>query len=803
MKISYSWLKNYININLHPDNIAQILTDTGLEVESVEKIQTVKGGLEGLVIGEVLTKSKHPDADRLNVTTVNIGGEIPLQVVCGATNVEVGQKVVVATVGTTLYNGDESFQIKKSKIRGEVSEGMICAEDEIGLGTSHDGIMVLDANAKIGTEAASYFGIEDDFVFEIGLTPNRTDATSHIGVARDLAAALNLTSACKITKPSVDGFKVDNTDLSIKVEVLDTEKCPRYSGVTLSGIEVKESPDWLKNKLKAIGLNPINNIVDVTNYVLHETGQPLHAFDADKISGKKVVVKTVAEKSIFRTLDDKERTLSSNDLMICNEKDAMCIAGVFGGLTSGVSKSTKNIFLESAYFNPVSVRKTAKFHGLNTDASFRYERGADPNITVYSLKRAILLMQEVAGGKVSSEIVDIYPTQIEPFKIDFSFQNCDKIIGKKIDKSIIKKIISALEIEIIEENNENLLLLVPPFKADVHREVDVIEEVLRIYGYNNIELPLLMSSALVYRQAVDPVKIINTISDLLVSQGFNEILSNSLTKSTYYPEKETLVRLLNPLSNELDVMRQTLLFNGLETVVYNQNRKSPNLKVFEMGKTYVKKENKFEESSFLSLIISGNSTQENWNTTKLPTNFSHIKGYVTSILEKFGMDNLNYVFNQNGSSLYDYQLSYQLSEKELIQIGKVSSKIQKQFDITNEVFYAQINLDLFIKQAAKVKVQYKEISKFPAVRRDLALLLDNQINYNQIEELALKNERKLLKHINLFDVYEGKNLDEGKKSYAVSFVFQDNEKTLTDVQVDKIIEKLIDTFSKELGAKLR
>lgn len=803
MKISYSWLKNYINTNLHPDNIAQILTDTGLEVESVEKIQTVKGGLEGLVIGEVLTKSKHPDADRLNVTTVNVGGEIPLQVVCGATNVEVGQKVVVATVGTTLYNGDESFQIKKSKIRGEVSEGMICAEDEIGLGTSHDGIMVLDANAKIGIEAAAYFGIEDDFVFEIGLTPNRTDATSHIGVARDLAAALNLISACKITKPSVDGFKVDNTDLSIKVEILDSEKCPRYSGVTLSGIEVKESPDWLKNKLKAIGLNPINNIVDVTNFVLHETGQPLHAFDADKISGKKIIVKTVAEKSIFRTLDDKERTLSSNDLMICNEKDAMCIAGVFGGLTSGVSTSTKNIFLESAYFNPVSVRKTAKFHGLNTDASFRYERGADPNITVYALKRAILLMQEVAGGKVSSEIVDIYPTQIEPFKIDFSFQNCDKIIGKQIDKAIIKKIISSLEIEIIEENDENLLLLVPPFKADVYREIDVIEEVLRIYGYNNVELPSLMSSALVYRQAVDPVKIINTISDLLVSQGFNEILSNSLTKSTYYLEKETLVRLLNPLSNELDVMRQTLLFNGLETVVYNQNRKSPNLKVFEMGKTYVKKDNKFEESSFLSLIISGNSTQENWNTTKLPTNFSHIKGYVTSILEKFGMDNLNYVFNQNSSSLYDYQLSYQLNEKELVQIGKVSSKIQKQFDITNEVFYAQINLDLFIKQAAKVKVQYKEISKFPTVRRDLALLLDNQVSYNQIEELALKNERKLLKHINLFDVYEGKNLEEGKKSYAVSFVFQDNEKTLTDVQVDKIIEKLIDTFSKELGAKLR
>lgn len=803
MKISYSWLKNYIKTDLQPNEVAKILTDTGLEVEGFEKIQTVKGGLEGLVIGEVLTKSKHPDADRLNVTTVNVGTETPLQIVCGAANVEVGQKVVVATVGTTLYSGEESFQIKKSKIRGEVSEGMICAEDEIGLGASHDGIMVLKTDAKIGTSAAAYFNIEDDFVFEIGLTPNRTDATSHIGVARDLAAALNLISDCKITKPSVDAFKVDNQDLSIKVEVLDAEKCPRYSGISLSGIEVKESPDWLKNRLLAIGLKPINNIVDVTNFVLHETGQPLHAFDADKISGNKVLVKTVTDKSTFSTLDDKERILSSNDLMICNEKEAMCIAGVFGGAKSGVTNSTKNIFLESAYFNPVSVRKTAKIHGLNTDASFRYERGADPNITIYALKRAILLMQEVAGGKVSSDIVDVYPTKIEPFKIDFSFENCNKIIGQKIDVAIIKKIIRSLEIEIIYENNEALTLLVPPFKADVSREIDVIEEVLRIYGYNNIKLPALMSSALVYRPTIDSAKVINTLSDLLVSQGFNEILSNSLTKSTYYNEKESLVRLLNPLSNELDVMRQTLLFNGLETVVYNQNRKSPNLKLFEIGKTYIKKEDNFEESTYLSLILTGNSTQENWNTSKTPTNFYHLKGYVTSILEKFGMDNLNYVFNQNSSKLYDYQLSYLLNEKELIQLGKVSNKIQKQFDITNEVFYAQINLALFLKQASKVRVQYKEISKFPAVRRDLALLLDNQINYKQVEELALKGERKLLKQVNLFDVYEGKNLEEGKKSYAVSFVFQDNEKTLTDVQVDKIVEKLLNMFSTELGAKLR
>lgn len=803
MKISYNWLKNYIKTDLHPDKVAQILTDTGLEVESVEKIQIVKGGLEGLVVGEVLTKVKHPDADRLNLTTVNVGAEVPLHIVCGATNVEVGQKVVVATIGTTLYNGDDSFEIKKSKIRGQLSEGMICAEDEIGLGTSHDGIMVLEPSTKVGMLAKTYFNIEDDFVFEIGLTPNRTDAISHIGVARDLAAAINLTNDCKITRPSVDAFKIDNNNLSILVDVQDVEKCPRYSGVTLSGIEVKESPDWLKNRLKAIGLNPINNIVDVTNFVFHETGQPLHAFDADKISGNKVVVKTVADKSKFITLDDKERTLSANDLMICNEKDAMCIAGVFGGASSGVSTSTINIFLESAYFNSVAVRKTAKYHGLNTDASFRYERGADPEITVYALKRAILLMQEVAGGKVSSEIVDVYPNKIEPFNVEFSFENCYRIIGQKLDKAVIKKIINSLEIHIENETNDRLTLLVPAFKADVQREIDVIEEVLRVYGYNNIELPSLMSSALVYRQSIDKDKMINTISNLLVSQGFNEILSNSLTKSSYYSEKETLVKLLNPLSSELDVLRQNLLFNGLESVVYNQNRKLPNLKLFEIGKTYQKKNEKFEESSCLSIIISGNLNQENWNTTKIPTNFFHLKGVVNIILEKYGLDKANFVFNQQGNDVYDYSLSYMLNEKELLQIGKVAKKIQKQFDINNEVYYAQINLDLFIKQASKVKVQYKEISKFPSVRRDLALLIDNKIDYKQIEELAFKNEKRLLKEVNLFDVYEGKNLEDSKKSYAVSFVFQDNEKTLTDNQVDKIIEKLITALSNDLGAKLR
>ncbi len=803
MKISYNWLKNYIKTDLEPHEVAKLLTDTGLEVEGYEKIQTVKGGLEGLVIGEVLSKTKHPDADRLNITTVNVGGEIPLQIVCGAANVDVAQKVVVATVGTKLYSGDDSFEIKKSKIRGELSEGMICAEDEIGLGTSHEGIMVLDINAKVGTPAKTYFNIEDDYVFEIGLTPNRADATSHIGVARDLAAAINISNNCTISKPDVNSFKVDNTSLSISVVVDDSEKCPRYSALTLSGIEVKESPDWLKNNLKAIGLNPINNVVDVTNFVLHETGQPLHAFDADKIVGKKVMVKTVNDATKFYTLDEKERTLSANDLMICNEQEPMCIAGVFGGLKSGVSATTKNIFLESAYFNSVSIRKTAKFHGLNTDASFRYERGADPNITVYALKRAALLLKEITGGKISSEIVDVYPTPILPFKVELSYSNCDKIIGQKIEHSLIKKMLGSLEITIVSENEQGLTLSIPPFKVDVQREIDVIEEILRIYGYNNIQLPELMSAALVYRQFPDKDKVINTISNLLISQGFNEILTNSLTKSSYYQNQSSLVRLLNPLSTELDVLRQNLLFSALETVVYNQNRKSSDLKLFEFGKTYFKQENKYHESTCLSFIISGNIFDENWNANNTSTDFFQLKGFVQTVLTKFGLINYSSTVLENVDRTFDYELLYSFNEKELVRMGKVSAKTQKQFSITNDVYFAQMNIDGLVKLAAKTKVQYQEIPRFPSVRRDLALLVDQSIKYVDLEQLANKQERKLLKEVNLFDVYEGKNLEPGKKSYALSFVFQDQEKTLTDIQVDKIIEKLIRSFTNEFGAKLR
>ncbi|MDG1477732.1 MAG: phenylalanine--tRNA ligase subunit beta [Vicingaceae bacterium] len=805
MKISYNWLKNYIDVEVDPENISEILTDSGLEIDGMEKIQTVKGGLEGLIVGEVLTKEKHPDADKLNCSTINIGGNEPLNIVCGASNLEVGQKVVVATVGTTLYAGDDSFKIKKSKIRGELSEGMICAEDEIGLGKGHDGIMVLEPSTAVGTLAKDYFKIEDDYELEIGLTPNRADATGHIGVARDLVAVLGQKQEVNLVKPTVNDFKVDNTDLNITVEVENTELCPRYSGVTISGLVIKESPDWLKNRLLSIGLTPINNVVDVTNFVLHETGQPLHAFDAEKIAGNKVVVKTVADKTKFTTLDDTERELSEDDLMICNAEEGMCIAGVFGGAVSGVSDTTTSIFLESAYFNAVSIRKSAKRHGLNTDASFRYERGADPRITIYALKRAANLIKEVAGGAVSSEIVDVYPTEIENFEIDFSYDNCDRLIGQAIDRDVIKKILTDLEIEIVSENGDELKLSVPPFKVDVQREIDVIEEVLRIYGYNNIVLPDVLKSSLSYREKTDKEKVTNTISDLLVSNGFNEMLSNSLTKSDYYKETaDSLVRMKNPLSRELDVLRQSMLFDGLETIVYNQNRRTSDVKLFEWGKTYFKTETKFKEHSHLSLFISGASVNENWDTANAgDVNFYQLKGVVNTIMEKFGMNKFNIRTEESELVCLDYGLKHKVNNIDLVEFGKIDSAIQKQFDINNEVFYVIFNYDNFLKLVTMNKVVYKEVSKFPAMRRDLALLIDKAVAYSSIKELASKQERKLLKAINLFDVYEGKNLPEGKKSYAVSFQFQDENKTLVDKQIDKVMTKIIASLEKELGAQLR
>ena len=804
MKVSYNWLKNYAAINIDAEKVSEILTDCGLEVEGLEKIQTIKGGLEGLVIGEVLTKEKHPDADRLNLTTVNVGNENVLNIVCGASNVDVGKKVVVATVGTTLYSGEDSFKIKKSKIRGQLSEGMICAEDEIGLGNSHDGIMVLDSSAKVGMPAKEYFNIEDDFVFEIGLTPNRADATGHIGVARDLIAVLNQKNNFELKKPSVQGFKVDNTNLSISINVQDAELCPRYSGLTIENIEVKESPDWLKNKLLSIGLTPINNVVDVTNFVLHETGQPLHAFDTAKIKGNIIEIKTAADKSKFTTLDEVERVLSNEDLMICNAEDPMCIAGVFGGIDSGVNEKTTSIFLESAYFNAVSVRKSAKRHGLNTDASFRFERGGDPNITLYALKRAALLIQEVSGGQVSSEIVDLYPNPIQNFNIDFSYSNCDRLIGKSIDRELIKNILKSLAIEIVKETNEGLELSVPPFKVDVTREIDVIEEILRVYGYNNIELPEALTSSLSYREKPDKEKVTNLISEQLIANGFNEILSNSLTKSSYYVDTaEQSVTMKNPLSRDLDVLRQSMLFNGLETIVYNQNRKVCDLKLFELGKTYLKNGTKFKEDSHLSVFVTGREELENWNSKSDSVDFFFIKGVVNSVLEKFGLDKMYLQAEEASDDKLDYGLKYAINKNELVQFGKVKASIQNQFSIDKELFYADFNYDNLLKLVSQNKVVFKEVPKFPSVRRDLALLLDKNISYSQVKVLAVKQDKKLLKEVNLFDVYEGKNLPNGKKSYGVSFIFLDENKTLTDGQIDKVIDKIISVLKVELNAELR
>ncbi len=805
MKISYSWLKNYIDKKVDPEILSDILTDCGLEVESFEKIQTIKGGLEGLVIGEVLSKEKHPDADRLNLTTVDVGNGEPLNIVCGAPNVEKGQKVIVAIVGAKLYPIEgEGFVIKKSKIRGQLSEGMICAEDEIGIGKSHDGIMIIEPTVKTGTLAKDYFNVEDDFVYEIGLTPNRSDATGHIGVARDIVTVLSQAEKINLLKPSVLEFKIDNTNLPVSVEVKDADLCPRYSGITISDIKVGESPDWLKNRLKSIGLKPLNNVVDITNFVLHETGQPLHAFDADKISGNKVIVRRAKDKTKFITLDEIERELSGDDLMICNSTNEMCIAGVFGGLDSGVTEKTTSLFLESAYFNPVSIRRTAKRHGLNTDASFRFERGADPNITVYALKRAAGLIKEITGGNISSEIIDVYPQPINNVEVNFNYLNCDRLIGKSIDRTVIKNILSSLEIEITSENEEGLKLSVPPFKADVQREVDVIEEVLRIYGYNNIEIPNVLKSSLAYRTKPDKEKVTNIISDLLVSNGFNEILSNSLTSSNYYKETANeLVKIKNPLSRDLDVMRQSMLFNGLETIVYNQNRKHSDLKLFELGKTYFKKENRFKEEFCLSLLLTGRNNSENWNTTTNDVTFYDLKGIVQSILEKLGLDCFRLKVQETDLNQLSYGLKYIVNNIDLVQFGKINNPTQQQFNIDKEVFYAEFNFNNLMKLTAMNRVVFKEVSKFPSVRRDLALLIDNNVQYAAIKELALKQDNKLLKEINLFDVYEGKNLEAGKKSYGISFKFQDKNETLTDTKIDKIMDRIIKILETDLKAQLR
>lgn len=817
MNISYNWLKDYIDFDLHPTELADILTQIGLEVAGVEEVESIKGGLRGLVIGEVVSCEKHSNSDHLSKTTVNVGNGEVLPIICGAPNVAAGQKVVVATVGTTLYDGNNEFQIKKSKIRGEVSEGMICAEDEIGLGNDHSGIMVLNNDAIIGTPASKYFNIESDYCIEIDITPNRIDGASHIGVARDLAAYLSQKQDISYKKPSVDNFKVDDNSRYIPVELVNPQACARYSGLTISGIEIKESPEWLKNRMTAIGLKPINNVVDATNYILFETGQPLHAFDADEVTGNKVYVRTLPEGTRFVTLDGEERELHEDDLMICNTEEPMCIGGVFGGIKSGVKETTKNIFLESACFDPVFIRKTARRHGLNTDASFHFERGVDPNNVIYTLKRAALLIQEVAGGKITSDIVDIYPKPIEHFKVDISYANITRLIGKDLGVERIKKIVESLEMKIENETDHGLTLAVPPYRVDVQREADVIEDILRIYGYNNIEIPTKINASLQYIAKPDPVKIRNLIAEMLSAQGFNEIWSNSLTKAFYYENREALtieetVMLFNPLSNDLNGMRQSLLFGGLEAIAYNANRKNPDLRLYEFGNCYhlTGKElvenplKNYTEEEHLSLFISGNKERESWAVSQKESDFFQLKAYVEKILLKLGSKSENLKIDDLNNDLISEGLIYSTQNgMKLAEFGLVNKKLLKEFEIEHPVYFADLLMEnLYLEQKNNTTL-FEELPKYPEVRRDLALLIDKSVRFSLIKELAERVERKLLRQVDLFDVYEGKGIPEGKKSYAISFILRDDFKTLNEKQIDKIMNKLIFTFEKELNAQLR
>jgi len=806
MKISYNWIKQFIKIDWQSEETAALLTDLGLEVEMVEKYQSVKGGLEGIVVGHVLTCVPHPDADRLKITTVDIGDGVPVQIVCGASNVAAGQKVPVATIGTVLYDKEgESFTIKKGKIRGQESHGMICAEDEIGLGTSHEGIMVLDASLQPGTSAATVFKIENDEVFEIGLTPNRADAMSHYGTARDLRAGMIQSGVnVELITPSVTNFRVDKRTFKIDIDVKESNLVPRYCGVTISGITVQPSPAWLQNRLKAIGLNPKNNIVDVTNYVLHELGQPLHAFDAAKISGK-VIVKTLPSGTKFTTLDDVERSLHEEDIMICDENGPLCIAGVFGGKESGVSESTTAIFLESAYFNPVSVRKTAKRHQLNTDASFRFERGIDPSITEYALKRAALLIQEVAGGEITSDIIDVYLKKVEDFSVFLNFNKVTKIIGQEIPKDIIKNILVSLDIKVNSVTDSGLGLTIPAYRVDVQREIDVIEEILRVYGYNNIKFSNKVNATVANSPRTEDYKIQNVVATQLNSQGFHEMMANSLTTANYIQLSDLLkeehnVTMLNPLSSDLATMRQSLLFSGLEAISYNINRKNTDLKLFEFGKTYHNYPSGYEEKKHLTLFLTGNRNQETWTIGQKPTDFFLFKGYVNAVLERLGIQKTQ---NQPlATDVYSEGIAISLGKDTIVEIGVVKKSILKHFGIKQEVFYADFNWAAILKLISN-KIKFTEIPKYPEVRRDLALLLDQAVTYESIYTIAKQTEKSLLKNIDLFDVYEGQNLPEGKKSYALSFSIQDSSKTLTDEQIDKIMSKLQKNFETELGAVLR
>lgn len=801
MKISYNWLKQFLQLDWKAEKTGALLTDLGLEVEGISNFESVKGGLEGVVVGHVLTCVKHPNADRLKLTTVDIGQSTPVQIVCGAPNVAAGQKVPVATIGSTLYANDEAWKIKKGKIRGEESHGMICAEDELGLGKSHDGIMVLNDDLKPGTPCNEVFEIETDQVFEIGLTPNRSDAMSHFGVARDLKAGLEQQEINeKLITPATSNFLIDKRSLKLDVEVEDNTLAPRYCGVTISNIIVQDSPTWLQNRLKSIGLSPINNIVDITNYVLHELGQPLHAFDATKIKGNKVVVKTVPKGTKFITLDDVERELHEDDLMICDNEKPMCIAGVFGGKHSGVTNDTTSIFLESAYFDPISIRKTAKRHGLNTDASFRFERGIDINTSEYALKRAASLIKEVAGGEITSDIVDLYPKKKEDFQVFLSFEKIYKLIGQEIAKDTIKSILTSLEIKVNNVTESGLGLTIPSYRTDVQREVDVIEEILRVYGYNNIDYKEKFTASIAKTSKFENHILQNVVGNLLASRGFFEIMTNSLVPEDNTEGSET-VKMLNPLSTDLGVLRESMLFSGLTAIAHNQNRRKQNLKLFEFGKTYLKKDDAYQEDTHLSILVSGNQFENSWTLPNTPSGFYYLKGIAESILDRIGIKDYSIMSITN--EFLSEGIAFEKNGKLILNLGVVAKTNTKKLGIKNEVLFADFNWDLTKKLASKNTITYQEIAKYPEVNRDFALLLDEKITFKELQDLAFKTERNYLKEVSLFDVYTGKNLPEGKKSYAVSFTLQDATKTLTDKQIEKTMSKLQNVYVENLGAELR
>ncbi|MES2558742.1 MAG: phenylalanine--tRNA ligase subunit beta [Bacteroidota bacterium] len=803
MKISYNWLLELIEIHKTPEEISAMLTGTGLEVESVEKYESLPGGLEGIVVGEVLTCAKHPNADKLSITTVNIGGEQPLQIICGAPNVAAGQKVLVATVGCTVYpTAGEPFKINKSKIRGEVSEGMICAEDELGLGQSHAGILVLPDTHTIGAKASNYFPVYTDHLIEIGLTANRGDAASHLGVARDLRAL----TGTKIRIPKSQNLKSEfsnpNSEISINIE--DTD-CPRYSGLSINGIEVKDSPEWLQHKLKVIGLSPINNIVDATNYVLHEMGQPLHAFDADKIGGKKIIVTKAAPGTTFITLDKVERKLTGIELMICDAEKPLAIAGVFGGMDSGIQSTTRNIFIESAYFNAASVRKTAKTHGLSTDASFRYERGTDPNITIDALKRVATIIIEIAGGKVSSEITDVYPQPIQPIQLNFSLSRCYRLIGQEIPLTDIKRILTGLDIEIVSENGDTLVLSLPPYRSDVTRDADVAEEILRIYGLNNIEIPTQVKSSISTSPDENNFRLRNKVADYLSANGFMELTCNSLTKSAYYSEEELkhAVRMLNPLSSDLEMLRMEMMYSGLEMLQYNNNRKSSDIKCFEHGLTYQNIDGKYKETPHFVLYLMGNKQTENWSQPLQGLSYFNLKATVMNVLSKLGINHrLESMYSEDHARLYN-TTTLTFNKKPLVIFGTIQPAITGKFDLNQPVYMADFLWKNVMDLVRNSNMKFRPISVFPHVRRDLALVLDKQVTYGELERIALKSEPKLLQSINAFDVYKGDKIEQGKKSYAVSIILQDDEKTMTDQDIDRVVNKLVKQFEKELGATLR